>query len=291
MKKILILVLSLISIIGLTSCHREVPPNPSPTPTDPLWFICLHKWNIKNRIEVSETEIEIEYVCYKCGEIKKEITKKPEFNIFVTGSKELLIDDLNGLYRENTLINFEVKKGEDYSIEVYFNGTLLNKEELDNTYKFSIYMPAYHSVIYIKQIFAPHTHEFELGLCKCGLLDEQWLNENFDINSEQHLNPKDEMVAFSCDLVIITFKPSKTWPILTVDHLGISNAFELEYGLDKPEDFMFEKGNEDKLASFKQTAYLFVVAQTREEILDIISELEKLPFIDSVLPNFILYCE
>ena len=77
MKKILILVLSLISIIRLTSCHREVTPHPSPTPTDPLSFICLHKWNIKNRIEVSETEIEIEYVCYKCGEIKKEITKKP----------------------------------------------------------------------------------------------------------------------------------------------------------------------------------------------------------------------
>ena len=54
---------------------------------------------------------------------------------------------------------------------------------------------------------------------------------------------------------------------------------------------MFEDGNEEKLASFQQRAYLYVICQSEEEILDVISKLEKLTFIDCVTHNFIFFAE
>ena len=66
---------------------------------------------------------------------------------------------------------------------------------------------------------------------------------------------------------------------------------EVVYISSTPPSHFYEPGNEDKLNNFHQIVFLYVDVETKEEIIELIIELEKLPFVESVGPNSIEHGE
>jgi hypothetical protein len=136
-----------------------------------------------------------------------------------------------------------------------------------------------------------HEHNYIEGLCDCGEFDSVWLNVNFRLSDEQILFKGSVDDEFNCDIILLTLKHTTTYIELSKKHFKLDEITEVVYISSTPPSHFYEPGNEDKLNNFHQIVFLYVDVETKEEIIELIIELEKLPFVESVGPNSIEYGE
>ena len=132
-----------------------------------------------------------------------------------------------------------------------------------------------------------HNCEYIDGLCDCGQFDINWLNENFRLTDEQIIFKGDVNEEFNCDVILLTLKHSTTYIELSKRYFGIDEITEVVYISSTPPSHFYEPGNEDKLDNFNQIVFLYVNVDTKQEIIDLIKEIEKIPFVESAGPNYI----
>ena len=161
----------------------------------------------------------------------------------------------------------------------------------DEWYEYE-YIIGYSNVdIRFKEVPIFHEHEYIDGLCECGEFDSVWLNENFRLSDEQILFKGSVDDEFNCDVILLTLKHTTTYIELSKRHFKLDEITEVVYISSTPPSHFYEPGNEDKLNNFHQIVFLYVDVETKEEIIELIIELEKLPFIESVGPNSIEHVE
>ena len=184
----------------------------------------------------------------------------------------------------------EIAYDAHYPIWVCYNGALYTLTQAYNN--------GYLTIDDIKQIFAKnayyifgHTHDYIDGLCDCGEFDSVWLNENFRLSDEQILFKGSVDDEFNCDVILLTLKHTTTYIELSKRHFKLDEITEVVYISSTPPSHFYEPGNEDKLNNFHQIVFLYVDVETKEEIIELIIELEKLPFVESVGPNSIEHGE
>ena len=131
------------------------------------------------------------------------------------------------------------------------------------------------------------SHNYINGLCDCGEFDSVWLNENFRLSDEQILFEGCVDDEFNCDVIFLTLKHTTTYIELSKKHFKLDVVTDVVYLSSTPPSHFYEPGNEDKLDNFHQIVFLYVDVETKEEIIELIKELEKLPFIRSAEPNHI----
>ena len=136
-----------------------------------------------------------------------------------------------------------------------------------------------------------HKHNYIEGLCDCGEFDSVWLNENFRLSDEQILFKGSVDDEFNCDVILLTLKHTTTYIELSKRHFKIDEITKVSYISSTPPSYFFEPGNEDKLDNFNQIVFLYVDVESKEDIIELIKELEKLPFVRSVGPNSIEHGE
>jgi hypothetical protein len=157
----------------------------------------------------------------------------------------------------------------------------------DEWYEYE-YIIGYSNVdIRFKEVPIFHEHEYINGLCDCGEFDSVWLNENFRLSDEQILFEGSVDDEFNCDVILLTLKHTTTYIELSKRHFKLDEITEVGYISSTPPSHFYEPGNEDKLDNFHQIVFLYVDVETKEEIIELIKELEKLPFIRSAEPNYI----
>ena len=132
-----------------------------------------------------------------------------------------------------------------------------------------------------------HNCEYIDGLCDCGQFDINWLNENFRLTDEQILYKGSVDDEFNCDVILLTLKHTTTYIELSKRHFKLDEITEVVYISATPPSHFYEPGNEDKLDNFHQIVFLYVDVDTKQEIIDLIKEIEKLPFVESAGPNYI----
>ena len=132
-----------------------------------------------------------------------------------------------------------------------------------------------------------HEHEYIDGLCECGEFDSVWLNENFRLSDEQILFKGSVDDEFKCNVILLTLKHTTTYIELSKKHFKLVEITEVVYISSTPPSHFYEPGNEDKLDNFHQIVFLYVDVESKEDIIELIKELEKLPFIRSAEPNYI----
>lgn len=134
------------------------------------------------------------------------------------------------------------------------------------------------------------SHNYINGLCDCGEFDSVWLNENFRLSDEQILFKGSVDDEFNCDVILLTLKHTTTYIELSKRHFKLDEITEVEYlGGPRPPEYFFEEEYKDLLEKYHQTVVLYVDVESKEEIIELIKELEKLPFIRSADPNHIEY--
>ena len=136
-----------------------------------------------------------------------------------------------------------------------------------------------------------HNHNYIEGLCDCGQFDINWLNENFRLSDEQILFKGNVYEEFNCDVILLTLKHTTTYIELSKRHFGIDEITEVVYISTTPPSHFYESGNEDKLNNFNQIVFLYVNVDSKKEIIKLIKEIEKLPFVESAGPNYIEHGE
>lgn len=132
-----------------------------------------------------------------------------------------------------------------------------------------------------------HSHDYIDGLCDCGKFDNTWIIENFRLSDEQILFEGNVDDEFNCDVILLTLKHTTTYIELSKKHFKLDVVTDVVYLSSTPPSHFYEPGNEDKLNNFHQIVFLYVDVETKEEIIELIKELEKLPFIRSAEPNYI----
>ena len=132
-----------------------------------------------------------------------------------------------------------------------------------------------------------HTHNYIEGLCDCGEFDINWLNENFRLSDEQFLFSGNTELEFLCDVILLTLKHTTTYIELSKRHFGIDAITKVVYISATPPSHFYEPRNEEKLDNYSQIVFLYVDVETKEEIIKLIKEIEKLPFVRSAEPNYI----
>ena len=135
-----------------------------------------------------------------------------------------------------------------------------------------------------------HTHNYIDGLCDCGQFDINWLNENFRLSDEQILFKGTVDDEFKCNVIILTLKHTTTYIELSKRHFKIDNILKVEYvGGARPPEYFFEEEYKHLLEQYNQIVFLHMNVENKEEIIQLIKELEKLPFIRSANYNMIVY--
>ena len=157
----------------------------------------------------------------------------------------------------------------------------------DEWYEYE-YIIGYSNVdIRFKEVPIFHEHEYIDGLCECGEFDSVWLNENFRLSDEQILFKGSVDDEFKCNVILLTLKHTPTYIELSKKHFKLVEITEVVYISSTPPSHFYEPGNEDKLDNFHQIVFLYVDVESKEDIIELIKELEKLPFIRSAEPNYI----
>lgn len=134
-----------------------------------------------------------------------------------------------------------------------------------------------------------HKHSYVDGICDCGEVDEVWVASNFDVNEEKIYYNDKELPNILYDTLIIVLKRSKTYPQLTLRHFPFSRVLDIELLFESPvrpsnySDSDWEK----YLYTFHQMVILTIDAKNYEEMIFILREVEKLPYVLSVEPDIV----
>ena len=196
-----------------------------------------------------------------------------------------LLGGKNGSYE----LTFIATPDAGYQVKEWtFNG----EQVLDN--KTNLYTATvsnkenYNGIISVVFEKASHNHVYIDGLCNCGEFDNIWLNENFDLLEEKILFNGSVDDDFNCDIILLTLKHTTTYIELNEKHFKIDCITKVEYvGGPRPPEYFFEEEYKHLLEKYNQIVFLHVDVQSKNEIIELIKELEKLEFVRSASPNHI----
>jgi hypothetical protein len=96
-------------------------------------------------------------------------------------------------------------------------------------------------------------------------------------------------VDYRDDQILVYLRKSYTYPEIDMKFFGLSNAIRMESlrGLRPPEHY-FSPENEHLLSEFRQVVFVYIIPQGKEAVVEAIRQLEEVPFVRSVFPNYIL---
>lgn len=195
---------------------------------------------------------------------------------------------LNGGKKGSREITFIATPNMGYQVKEWlFNGEIVDGNKTNSYTAIVTSEEDYVGVIAVRFEEIEHTHNYIDGLCECGEFDSVWLNENFRLSDEQILFKGSVDDEFNCDVILLTLKHTTTYIELSKKHFKLDEITEVVYISSTPPSHFYEPGNEDKLNNFHQIVFLYVDVETKEDIIELIKELEKLPFIRSAEPNYI----
>lgn len=144
-------------------------------------------------------------------------------------------------------------------------------------------------------IFIPgcHFHRYIDGVCKCGEFDEKWLKENFNLDEEKRYFNGSIDAEFTDDCICIVLKNSRTYPILNERHFHLNEAVRIENLFNEPKrrNNCSDEEWENYLNNYHQIVILSVEPKGKEHIIELIKEIEKLPFVLSAEPDYIMHAE
>ena len=198
--------------------------------------------------------------------------------------------ELNGGEKGSREITFIATPNMGYQVKEWlFNGEIVEGNKTNSYTAIVTSEEDYVGVIAVRFEEIEHTHNYIDGLCECGEFDSVWLNENFRLSDEQILFEGSVDDEFNCDVILLTLKHSTTFIELSKRHFGIDEITEVVYIISTPPSDFYEPGNEGKYDNFHQIVFLYVDVETKEDVIELIKELEKLPFIRSAEPNYIVH--
>ena len=196
--------------------------------------------------------------------------------------------ELNGGEKGSREITFIATPNMGYQVKEWlFNGEIVDGNKTNSYTAIVTSEEDYVGVIAVRFEEIEHTHNYIDGLCECGEFDSVWLNENFRLSDEQILFEGSVDDEFNCNVILLTLKHTTTFIELSKRHFGIDEITEVVYISSTPPSDFYEPGNEGKYDNFHQIVFLYVDVETKEDVIELIKELEKLPFIRSAEPNYI----
>ena len=205
-------------------------------------------------------------------------------------TEESYFVELNGGENGSREITFIATPNTGYQVKEWlFNGDIVEGNKTNSFTAIVTSEEDYVGVIAVRFEEIERTHNYIDGLCDCGEFDSVWLNENFRLSDEQILFKGSVDDEFNCDVILLTLKHTTTYIELSKRHFKIDEITKVSYISSTPPSHFYEPGNEDKLDNFNQIVFLYVDVETKEEIIELIKELEKLPFIRSANYNMILH--
>ena len=134
-----------------------------------------------------------------------------------------------------------------------------------------------------------HIHKYIEGKCDCGEFDQSWLAENYKLDEEKVLFNGSIDDDFTDDCILVSLKNSRTYPQLSLRHYGIESAQFIEHLFSEPKrwDFMTDEDWEKYLNNFHQIDIIHISPNGKENVIEIIKEIEKLPFVLAAEPNYL----
>ncbi len=129
----------------------------------------------------------------------------------------------------------------------------------------------------------------EIDRVKPNELTDEWILKNFDISEEKLYCTASINDDFATNAIIVTLKKTNTYPELDMECFNLENTIRIEYASDViPPDYFFQPEYKDLLENFRQIIFIYVEPLGKEEIINSIKELEKLSFIRSANPNYVV---
>jgi hypothetical protein len=108
----------------------------------------------------------------------------------------------------------------------------------------------------------------------------------FNIDDEKTIWDGDTSQIVSFEQIHITLKTSKTYPEFKLEYLGIKEAINFEYNRGPfPPEYFFKEEYKYLLEKFTQSIVVYLEPMPLERFVEIIREIEKLPFVKDVYPN------
>lgn len=96
-------------------------------------------------------------------------------------------------------------------------------------------------------------------------------------------------IDFTDNIIILTLRKSFSYPELELKHFELSNALKVEYvGGARPPEYFFMPGYEHLLENYNQIVFIYINPEGKESVIKSIRKLEKLAFVRSATPNYIL---
>ena len=206
-------------------------------------------------------------------------------------TEESYFVELNGGENGSREITFIATPNTGYQVKEWlFNGDIVEGNKTNSFTAIVTSEEDYVGVIAVRFEEIEHTHNYIDGLCDCGEFDSVWLNENFRLSDEQILFKGSVDDEFNCDVILLTLKHTTTYIELSKRYFKIDNISKVEYlGGARPPEYFFEEEYKHLLEPYNQIVFLHVSVECKEEIIELIKELEKLPFIRSANYNMILH--
>lgn len=258
MKKIVVLIISLLITFSLIGCSKKIDSSN------------FRKLVIKE-YEINSSNISNEVIIKDYESIKH------------------IIDNINSLSlkkmskNEPTQILYELLFYDNNQNIKNIGITALGWLDIDG--KFHKIKKGNFDIEYIKLLLS-HEHSFTEGLCECGYINRVWLNTNFDLTDRKIFSSVTLEDEFADDLICLTLRHTTTYVILSKEYFGIDCITKVEYLSSEPPSHFYEEGNEHLLASYNQIVFLHITPQSKERIIEIIKELETLEFVRSASPDY-----
>ena len=132
-----------------------------------------------------------------------------------------------------------------------------------------------------------HKHNYIDGVCDCGEFDKEWLEANFNLDEEKEYYKGTIDDDFEDSTIIIVLKNSRTYPVLNERQFLLKENVTFEYLSSKPKrgENYTDEAWEEYLNRFHQIIFIHIESQGKDHVLELIKEIEKLPFVLSAEPN------
>lgn len=194
-----------------------------------------------------------------CGE------KEDKINIdFIIDGKSYLVEIDKGTSLSRDIIPLS---NDEEVVELYYDENMKNKyndEKIENDIK-----------IFVKKI-SNKSIENEL---------KNYVAQ-FDINDKKILWDGDARDDFQTDCILIIFRKTSTYPEFKLEYLDIEEAISFEYIEGPvPPKYLYEEEHKHLLEKFRQSIAVYLISQSKEEVVELIRKLEKIEFIKVVSPN------
>ena len=204
-------------------------------------------------------------------------------------NEESYFVELNGGENGRREITFIASPNTGYQVKEWlFNGEIVESNKTNSYTAIVTNEEDYVGVIAVRFEEIKDEHNYIDGLCDCGEYDVQWLNENFDLSEEKIIFNGSVDDEFKCDVILLTLKHTTTFIELNKRHFKIDCITKVVYlGGPTPPEYFFKEEYKSLLENYHQQVFLYVNVESKNDIIELIKELEKLEFVRDVSPNSI----